>query len=64
MLERRPWSHRLVWNPLLPAALLAYFVLRISRSGFSTMLIFGLVTVGLWFVLAVLAWLRGHRSGG
>jgi hypothetical protein len=48
----------------VPAILLAYFVYRVSRSGFTPLVVFGLVTVGLWFVLSVLALLRGRRPAG
>ena len=57
----RHWYYRFNWHPLVPAAVLAFFVFRVATAGFSTSRTVGLITAGLWFVLAVLDRLPGHR---
>jgi hypothetical protein len=49
-------------HPLLAAIPLAYFIYRVATAGFSTMRTIGLVTVGLWFAVAVLERLRARRD--
>src|SRR5688572_1434763 len=60
----RPRSRFLPFSrhPLIAAIPLAYFIYRIATAGLSTMRTIGLVTVGLWFAVALLEWLRGRRT--
>lgn len=52
---------RFLWNPLLPMAMLAWFVYRTTTVGSNALRIGGLIIGGIWFGLAAYDWASGGR---
>jgi hypothetical protein len=57
----RPWLRRWNWNLLLTTIPLAYFVVRVSLSGFTTLRTIGLCSTAFWFAVVVIDRMLGHR---